>query len=179
MNRTAVGCGTIWFALLAGFGARAEDAPKPGLVKKLAQEIGAAMMKGDAVGVIDHTYPGVIDFIGGRDKAIQATQDAMKAIADKGFAFKSLTVDDPGKFFVEGANTFVVVPTTIEMTFPDGRVKARSYLLGISADHGKTWKFVDGSGVSRDARGRDQMLPKLPPGLKLPESSKPEIIKDA
>lgn len=52
-----------------------------------------------------------------------------------------------------------------------------SYLLGISPDKGKTWTFVDGSGLQNE-KARKAVLPALPDSLKLPAKGKPEIIPD-
>jgi hypothetical protein len=83
----------------------------------------------------------------------------------------------PGEFLTEGDYTFVVVPTKLDMTIPCGKAVAKSYLLGISPDGGKTWKFVDGSGME-NKEFREKGLPKLPAKLKLPVKEMPEITKD-
>ena len=51
----------------------------------------------------------------------------------------------PGDFYTEGDNTFVIVPETVEIQLPKDKMEVKSYLLGISADDGKTWKFLDGA----------------------------------
>jgi len=159
-------------------GVGAEETPRSGAVKKLAQELGASTLKGDFGKVIDHTYPTLVKEIGGREKAIQATEALMKQMNAKGITIKAYTVGDPGEFLTEGGNTFVVIPTSMEMAFPGGKVKAKSYLLGISSDEGKTWKFADGAGIMKHKDALEKLLPKLPVKLKLPEQDKPEIIKD-
>jgi|TARA_B100000959_G_C14983853_1_gene624702 hypothetical protein len=82
-----------------------------------------------------------------------------------------------GKFHVEGGNTYVVIPTDNEMLFPDGKITAKGYLLGISSDRGKTWMFADEAGI-KDKTIRAKVLPKLPRNLKLPKPAMPKIIKD-
>jgi hypothetical protein len=61
------------------------------------------------------------------------------------------------------------------MKHPKGKFIVKSYLLGISSDNGKTWKFVDGAGLDDKITGG---LPKLPAKLKLPEKQKPEQIEE-
>jgi hypothetical protein len=95
----------------------------------------------------------------------------------QGIAFKSYNVGDPGEFMSEGNNTFVIVPTVLELTFTGGKAIGKSYLLGISSDEGKTWKFGDGAGLAKK-ESRDRILPKLPAKLKLPAIEQPEITKD-
>jgi hypothetical protein len=154
-----------------------DDKPETQVVSALAKEMGDATIAGKYDKVIDRTYPGIIKMMGGREKAIEMTQAAMDKIKAQGVALKSFTAGTPGSFETEGSNTFVVIPTEMEMTFPMGKIKGKSYLLGISPDGGKTWTFADGNGI-RNASMRDKILPKLPAKLKLPEVSEPQVIKE-
>ena len=58
-----------------------------------------------------------------------------------------------------------------------GKAVSKSYLLGISSDGGKTWKFADGAGLDKK-ESRDKTLPKLPAELQLPMIEPPAITKD-
>jgi hypothetical protein len=168
--------GTFLLLVLIGVDARADDASKSAVVKK-AVEIGEAIKKEDYAKVIDLTYPKVIELMGGREKMIATLETGMKQLKEQGFAFRSLEVGEPGEFLAEGKNTFVVVPTTTEMTVPGGKMTIKSYLLGISPDGGKAWTFVDGNGIGTPEK-REMVLPKLPEKLELPEPQKPTLIKD-
>jgi hypothetical protein len=149
---------------------------KPAAVKKLATEMVDATVRGDFAKVIDRTYPGLVQLLGGRNDAIAVIEKGMKQLKDKGIAIKEVKVGDPGEFISEGKDTYVVVPTVTEMSLPNGAIRMKSYLLGISPDAGKTWTFVDGAGMHRKEY-RDKLFPKLPEKLKLPEKSDPEFIQ--
>jgi hypothetical protein len=164
-------------ALAVGQSPATADSDSKAAIKKLAQEIGDATVKGDFAAVFDHTYPPVVEKFGGRAKAIEFTESSLKKMKSQGFALKRFEIGEPGEFFVEGDNVFVVVPTKIEMIFSAGTIRSKSYLLGISSDGKKTWSFVDGAGL-RSEEARKAVLPKMPDKLKLPELAKPEIIKD-
>jgi hypothetical protein len=155
----------------------AGDPAQKAAVKKLAKELGDATLKGDHAKVIDYTYEGIVKKLGGRAKAIETTDQIMKMLRGQGITFKSFEPGTPGEFHNEGGMTFVIVPTVVEMTLPMGRMIAKSYLLGISSDGGKTWTFADGAGLANKEQ-RDQVLPKLPAKLKLPEKQQPQIIRD-
>ena len=101
----------------------------------------------------------------------------MMQIKGKGYSLTKYEVSEPGDFHTEGDNTFVVVPATMEMKFSAGKIRSKTFLLGISSDKGKSWTFLDGTGL-HNKEFRDQVVPKMPVKLKLPERSKPEIIKD-
>lgn len=143
-------------------------------VRKLAESLVTATMNGDYAFVVDHTYDGVIKELGGRDEAIRVAQSSIEELKTKNLKVHAYRVGTPQDLYIEGKNTFTIVPTWLEMFAPDARVVARSYLLGISSDGGKTWKFADGSGLD-DATFREHVLPKLPADFKLPESQKPEV----
>lgn len=96
---------------------------------------------------------------------------------DNGFLLTKYEVGDPGRFHTQGDNTFVIIPATAEMKFSAGKIITNSYLLGISSDSGKSWKFVDGQGLA-DTNGRDSVLPPMPATLTLPIVGKPKITKD-
>jgi hypothetical protein len=157
--------------------ASAQKPLEPAEIKKLAQGLGDATIKGEYDKVIDSTHDGLVKMLGGRDKAIEATKTAMKGVAEKGVTISKYTVGDPGEQVTEGANTFTVLTTVTELKAPVGKIVSKGYLLGISADGGKTWKFADGAGL-QNAKVRETALPKLPEKLKLPEPSKPEVVKD-
>jgi hypothetical protein len=169
----AVGLTVFAIALLAHAG----DPDTIALVKKLAKEMGDATLRGDSASLIDRTYPGVVHALGGRQAAIDFTENAMKKLKAQGFVMKSVEVGEPGPLLVEGSHTFVVVPTAMEMSFPRGKLFGKSYFLGVSSDGGKTWTFADGAAVS-GGRFRDKVLPKLPANLKLPDKMPPRIIND-
>lgn len=63
------------------------------------------------------------------------------------------------------------------MKVPGGRATAKSFLLGISTDKGKTWTFVDGNGIG-DEKVKRKLLPNLPAEFKLPKKEKPVFRKD-
>jgi hypothetical protein len=175
MTRVGWGCSVL---VLACAGCRADEATTSASVKRVAQDLGAATVTGDYAKVIDLTHDSLVKMMGGREKAIAATAAAMNQMKASGFALTAYDVGDPGKLYSEGGSTFVVIPTSTHMTVPGGRVTARSYLLGISPDGGKTWRFVDGTGITKHKDKLDQLLPRLPADLRLPEVEKPELFKD-
>ena len=60
------------------------------------------------------------------------------------------------------------------MRFPAGKIVSKSFLLAIYEDKGKTWKFVDGQGLSNE--GLKKRL-SIPPKLEIPEVEKPRVIR--
>ena len=146
-------------------------------VRKQAEALGQAMIKGDYAAVIDNTYIGVVNLMGGREKAIETTATALKKMADDGITMQTYTVGTPGNFPRPKAPLCSSwFPVELYLVAPEKKayVTNHSYLLAISADSGATWAFADGS----DVQLRDKVLPKLPADLKLPAPEKPQVSKD-
>jgi len=150
--------------------------PDKAAVKKLAQELGTATVKGEYAKVIDNTIDTAVEQLGGREQAIKSVEAIMKALTNNGISLTNFQANEPGDFVNEGNSTFVIVPTKLEMKTPDSKLLVKSYFIGVSTDNGKSWKFVDGAGMD-NAEFRSKIFPKMPAKLKLPEKEKPEIIK--
>lgn len=146
-------------------------------VMKFATEMRDAILKDDLAKVIDTTYPGVVKSMGGRERAIELSQEAMKQIKAKGLEITGCKLGDPGEFYPEGENLFVIIPTENEMTFAKGKILSKSYLLGVSSDKGQTWTFVEGAGIQSQEE-RDKVLPKLPEKLAFPKKEQYQIISN-
>jgi len=156
---------------------RADDvAETKAAVKEAAQEAAQATVDGDYAALIDLTYPDVVEAMGGRDKAIATVEVMLKQVKDQGIVLKSMKVGEPAEFVTDDDDTiYVVVPTVTELDFPQGSIKVRSYLLGISDDDGDSWTFADGSALDNQDF-RKQVLGELPEDLELPKPQQPEVI---
>src|SRR4051812_15972741 len=97
---------------------------------------------------------------GGREEAIEQMESIHKKMKEDGRHFKLFQISEPGDFHTEGESAFVVVPTTIEVAGRGGTVRTKTYLLGISADGGKNWRFAAGAGLEDESARA--LLPKLP-----------------
>lgn len=155
--------------------ARAQEPTAGAVATRLAREMADATLKGSFETVIDHTYPPVVRMLGGREAAIRTSADVFKRLAEQGMSITSYAVSEPTAVLAEGAHTFAVLPTKMEMKFKEGRILSKSYILGISADGGKSWTFIDGSGINSKT---EKILPKLPEKLVLPKKEDPQVIKD-
>ncbi len=161
--------------LVVGFPMVHADEPAEAAVKAMADKIAKATIDGDAETVIDSTYPTLVELLGGRKSAIDFTKKSLEQMRNEGFTFDRFEASPPKKFYTEGKNTFAVLPTKMEMSSRKETILGESYLLGISSDGGKTWKFLDGSGM-KDKALRKKILPKLPEKLVLPTLPKPKLV---
>ncbi|MDG2014943.1 MAG: hypothetical protein P8J33_15670 [Pirellulaceae bacterium] len=140
-------------------------------VKNQAQMMVDATLKGNYETVVKLTYPPALETIGGIEKAIEVVKAQMAQMKEGGMKIVSFKLGDLKEIARTAEMAFVIIPTNTEMTIPQADVTAVSYLLGISADNGKTWSFVDGAALDPQPK----WLPKLPENFKLPASTPPKI----
>ena len=136
-----------------------------------------ATQTGDYEKIIDLSHGNVVAALGGKNKALETVQRQMQLMKDRKMMLTEFKIGEPWPFTRSKENKFVVVPTQITLTIPGNIVQADSFLLGISADQGKTWKFVDGAGIKSEKQ-QEKILPPLPKELKLPELKPPRILPE-
>jgi len=145
------------------------------LVVKLANELAAAILSANNDKILELTHPKALEALGGKEKA-RRTLGALMALANReAFALKSCKIGKPGEILTEGDTTFVVVPAVLGLQSPDGVLKGKSYLLGLSPDQGKSWTFIEGSSLENKAVRK--ILPKLPAKLRLPAIPDPQVVE--
>lgn len=161
--------------LVLSCSAAADEAALKKIVKEKVEEINRAAIKDDFGKVADLTHPNLVRLMGGREKMISTMESAVKEMKSNGFVIRSARVDDPSDPIATGQELFVVVPFVLEMKVPGGKVLAKSFVIGVSSDKGKSWAFVNGD---LDINAVKQVLPTLPNQLKLPEKQKPVFEKE-
>ena len=145
-------------------------AERPSPIERLcakARAVTEAARRGDAATLIDSSLPNVVEALGGREAAIRQTAGAFGRLKIHGFAVVSSGVEPPADPVRGCGLTFCVVPTWVLMSSPQGLIRATSFLLGVTSDGGRSWRFADGAGLC-NARFRSKLFPKLPNGLRLP-----------
>jgi hypothetical protein len=170
-GRGVVACVAVLVACAAG---RADDADVRKAARAKAEEFQSALIKGDYEKFADLSHPKVIAGSGGRKKMIETTAAEMKAMKAGGTEFKAAKMGDASEPVAAGETLYVCVPFTLEIANANGLVGVKSALLGVSADGGKTWLFVDAFA------GRESLkksFPDLPEKLEFPKKEPPTLIK--
>jgi hypothetical protein len=151
------------------FAAPPDDKKEAARIKERADEICKLMLKGDHARFVELTHPAAVKEAGGRDKLIERLKDAAKELKSKGIEVLAIKAGDPAESATAGGDRYVVVPYETELKVLGSKTTAKSFLLAISEDAGKTWTFVDGAGL-RDPAKRKRLLPNLPDSLRLPRA---------
>lgn len=143
-------------------------------LKKLAQEISDATVKGDYEKLADLTHPEVVKMSGGRKKMIDGIKLESAQIKAEGFELISISTGEVKQVARVDKEIFAVV--LIDMVISSSNTKSRggSSLIGISSDNGATWKFINGV----DQERLKQMFPKAAEKIVVPPDTEPEPIKN-
>ncbi len=154
------------------------DGPKDQLNLKTAAEAStSALLRRDFATVADYTYDPLVEIIGGKEEVVFTLEGQLKDLDDKGMAIVSINVGEPGPVNNIENLQFSVVPTTIKLKYKDASLVSESFVLGVSNDGGKRWKFVDGA-VSDNQEVMKELFPNAADKLQLPPIKEPVISDD-
>ncbi len=160
--------------VLAGCSSSAQDNLMNEAVNAEVKKMVQATIDGKYEVVLSMTHPNALEEVGDKDKFAGQLKAVMEAIKEKGLIF---TVTEIGKPTVTKGDKdyFAVAPYTLEVTGLGKKITCKTAAIGVSADTGKTWKFIN-----IDAKGENEirrLLPDLPRDLKVPkQESKTETL---
>jgi hypothetical protein len=144
-------------------------AQNPVVVKQQATLMAQSMTKGDYKSIVNYTYPKAVQMAGGKEKMTGMISTAMQQMKAAGISFESVSVGTPGKFYKAGKEIHCLLPETIVMASPKGRMAMHSNLLAVSGDGGKSWSFLDMNNSTADKV--KQLIPNFNPDLKIPPAT--------
>ena len=127
--------------------------------------------------IVSLTYGSVVEQLGGPTKAFETIKEQMETMKLRGMRMNQFKAGKLKGFASTAQNKFVIVPTQLTLSLPGATIQADSFLLGISSDLGKTWKFVDGAGIATQEQQK-KLLPPLPDDFQLPKPKQPKILRD-
>jgi hypothetical protein len=141
-----------------------------------AQEVNDALRRRDFARMVDLTYAKVTEAAGGRDKMIAALAKGMKEMEAEGVSVLSSTAEAPTQIVHASDWIYAVVPTTLKVKAKEGIFRTESSMIGISADKGANWTFIDAGG--KDHAQLLSLLPVRSDKLNLPAEKEPVKIAD-
>jgi hypothetical protein len=111
--------------------------------------------------------------MGGRDRLVELLKTGQKEMAKQGIQLLSASIQSRVELAQGGGDRFAIVPYDLEMSVPEGRALVKTWLLGISPDHGKNWTFIDGGKLN--AAAIKLYFPNFPATLALPARQQPQL----
>lgn len=118
--------------------------------------------------VFKHTYPSIIDVMGGKEKALELLKTAFDTMKSQGLVFEKAEVkqvsdivfeDEQYRCYVEGFN---------QMKMRNLRIKSKSYLLGIYNADEDIWYFLEAEKLKNEAL-INMILPNFKTSLNIPD----------
>ncbi len=145
-------------------------------VKLQAESMAQLLLKSDFKSFSKFTHPKVIEMMGGEEKMIETLESGTKAMAAEGTGFLSISIGEPSKIISINNELQCTLSQTIEMKVPNGKLTAKSTLIAISTNNGKSWYFIDTSG--KNIETMQKLLPNLSSDLVISANEKPVFSKD-
>ena len=145
-----------------------------GLVKRQANGVAKALLNNDFKTVIAGTYPKAVEIAGGKEKLLNMMAAGMSQMKAQGFSFQKVTIGSPGKFYKAGTEIHCLLPETIIMKTSRGLMSAKSNLLAISGDKGKSWTFMDLN--QRAISSIKTLFPNFNKNLVIPQPTLPVML---
>ena len=145
------------------------------LIKEQARKMSNSFLAGDFEGLLDATYPKILELSGGRAKMLEVLKAEVAKWDAQKIKILSYEVGEPGEVKSAGAQLVSVVPAEMKMEFPELFLTQKSFMLAISADGGKAWKFVSGANLNEQTL--KFLLPEAVGVITLPKEVEPVIEK--
>jgi len=146
------------------------------VIKEQAELTAKALLNDDYETIIRFTYPKVIELVGGRDKMISLIKKGKIEMGQEGISFDKVTIGKPSKTVMAGDEIHCLVPQTVYMKVPKGKMKSETHLVAVSRDNGVNWFFIDAVSLNKD--NIKSVLPNYNFDLILPPKKEPIFIAD-
>jgi hypothetical protein len=143
-----------------------------------AKKSSEAAIKSDAATLVDLMPNKLIEESGGREKMVENVTKSFEIMKQQGMTIASAKVGQPDKLHKGGSVLYCLIPQSVVINIGksaaagEGTLSSDSYLLAMSDDEGKNWKFIDISPGEQAIRG---MFPELPDTLKFPKLNAPKF----
>jgi hypothetical protein len=135
-----------------------------------------ALLRRDYETYVSYRHPALIKKAGSKEKLIATLERRRAGLEGDGQRLMSATVGAPIQMVKAGDELHAILPLE-EISVvrgKDGEFHEQAYLLGVSSDAGKTWKFIDIRRMTpNDVR---QLLPNYNSKLKLPAHKAPTFV---
>jgi hypothetical protein len=142
-----------------------------------AKEVSDALGRRDFARIVDLTYPKLVESFGGREKMIASMTREMKQMETEGVVLLSSTVGAPTQILNDSGSIYAVLPTLSQVKAKGGVFQTDGSMIGISADSGANWTFLDTGG--KDPGQLKILLPNVADKLNLPPEKEPVKISDS
>ncbi|MFN8256941.1 MAG: hypothetical protein U0W24_14695 [Bacteroidales bacterium] len=130
-----------------------------------------AIIESNYNSMLNYTHPNVIKLVGGENQYINILKLSKIEMQNLGNNYESIKTSKVSKIIKAGNELHCLVPETITMNLENGKNKnvSNSYLLAISDDKGKNWKFIETALLNKN--NLKVLVPNYNPKLLIPNFS--------
>ena len=147
------------------------------LVREQARTFARAFQDDDHAKLADLTYTREGDKSSSRSSLIYAWKKKTAAYRNQGFQVDTYQVQPAKELVKAGSDWLCVLPTLLTFQAVEGPASMKSYLLALSHDKGKTWRYLAAADPEAGQAVKD-WLPKLPDGFSLPAAGTVRVDKE-
>ena len=140
-----------------------------------AKATAQATVNGDYLTVVKHTYPPIVEFMGGEATAVKVIGETLTAMKSQGIVFKSATIGSVSVIVKEQDQYRCFIQNTNIITMPGQEVTSKSYLLGIYDETKEIWYFLEAEKLKNPLL-INQIMPGFETSMEIPKdeiSTKP------
>ncbi len=127
-----------------------------------------AVMAGDAEAILDGTYPGLVQQVGGRDAMRSMVLENLKDLERRGLTVvgtEIVLISDPVQ---AGEELHAVVSAKRTVEGSEGKQTLDTFMIAVSSDGGAKWTFVDGPPLT--AKHIEALFPDFNEALEIPKA---------
>lgn len=135
-----------------------------------------AAVVGDPETIVNGTYPGLVEKVGGRDAMRSMVVRNLKDLEGRGMAVLKTEIVSISEPLQAGDELHSIVRARRTVKAPGGRQIQDTFMIAVSGDAGESWTFVDGPQLKPSHI--QALFPNFNPALELPETSPPTFEKD-
>jgi hypothetical protein len=172
--------GLVGLLVLGLFGCKSNGIDRDAALaaaREQAEEVGKAARDDDHERMADLNHPKLVESLGGRAMFIRLLEKTAALRARRGLHIEEVVIGEPDQLAESSGTLYTIVPMETKVSGPKNlSISQSSFLIAVSTDRGKTWKYLGAAGVEVDREKLKQLLPGFPDELKLPaqEPTNPE-----
>lgn len=141
-----------------------------------AKELTDSLLRKDLDRFLDLTHPKLVELGGGREKMRAKMKDELAQTEAQGVMVLSSSIGTPTQVIHDSGSIYVVVPNILRVKAEAGTFQTESTLIGVSADSGVNWTFVDASG--KDDGELKKVLPEVADKIKVAPAKQPVKVSN-
>ncbi|MEO0469860.1 MAG: hypothetical protein AAF206_09595 [Bacteroidota bacterium] len=166
---------SLFFFCILLMSVQAQDALTERMMAE-ADKMGHALIVGDYDSFIPYTFPKIIDMIGGEESMRNMLETTRATMQGNGVDFSKVDFTEPSALIEKEGSIQATVRQKLIMKTPQGNLMARSGLIALSLDEGKSWYFIDTNGKS--LAELQAIIPSLSDDLEIPPTEKPVMLRN-